>query len=436
MGVDQKQEVTNEDISDFYNEETNEVTSPVNNDSVDTDSAQIGSGAGKTVWVGNLATGGDGSDANPWQVASADMYALPEDSVVIFTGVTEITDCPVTHDKQIAWQGLGQHYSIVKKPDGTDADFGHITDKIEFRDIQFDFNKSGQSTGVHGWVLKQNTTNSHLRRVSTIHAGGDGSSGDNWRFEDRAYAWEIWGLYSELADGYGTHVVGSGKIDECHYVGGYEFDNGSGGLFVESGSGGILDTTYHGTIWNTNSGNGVEILSGNDPTFEDCAFTDSGVDGLITGGSVSNVTVDGGFSGGNQERGARLEGDECTITGGFVSRDDSAGGSHNVIEIKGFDSTINSATVDAPNTSPSNAFVVGGSNCRAIDARDVSNIGSFVSSGCSLNGIATESASAESPQESYPAGTLVRFTDSGDGSGTGTYLQNNDGTFTQLSSNA
>jgi hypothetical protein len=41
MGVDQKQEVTNEDISDFYNEETNEVTAPVNNDSVDTEEGEV-----------------------------------------------------------------------------------------------------------------------------------------------------------------------------------------------------------------------------------------------------------------------------------------------------------------------------------------------------------------------------------------------------------
>jgi hypothetical protein len=56
-----------------------------------------------------------------------------------------------------------------------------------------------------------------------------------------------------------------------------------------------------------------------------------------------------------------------------------------------------------------------------------------ISTGTILNGEVIESASAETPQQSYPTGTLVRFTDSGDGSGTGTYLVARDGTFVQVS---
>jgi hypothetical protein len=51
-----------------------------------------------------------------------------------------------------------------------------------------------------------------------------------------------------------------------------------------------------------------------------------------------------------------------------------------------------------------------------------------------INGEAEESANAESPQNDYPIGTLVRFTDSGDGSGTGTFLVARDGSTVQVSS--
>jgi len=53
-----------------------------------------------------------------------------------------------------------------------------------------------------------------------------------------------------------------------------------------------------------------------------------------------------------------------------------------------------------------------------------------------INSEVIESASAETPQGSYPTGTLVRFTDSGDGSGTGTYLVTRDGGTIQISSSA
>lgn len=43
------------------------------------------------------------------------------------------------------------------------------------------------------------------------------------------------------------------------------------------------------------------------------------------------------------------------------------------------------------------------------------------------NNQAQESANAEQPQGTYPPGTIVDFTDTGDGSGTGVYLLRNDG---------
>jgi hypothetical protein len=52
------------------------------------------------------------------------------------------------------------------------------------------------------------------------------------------------------------------------------------------------------------------------------------------------------------------------------------------------------------------------------------------------NGEGVESANAEQPQESYPTGTLVRFTDTGDGSGTGTYLIGRDGSTVKLTGNS
>jgi hypothetical protein len=53
-----------------------------------------------------------------------------------------------------------------------------------------------------------------------------------------------------------------------------------------------------------------------------------------------------------------------------------------------------------------------------------------------INGDAAESANAETPQGRYPIGTLVRFTDSGDGSGTGTYLVTRTGGLIQVASTA
>lgn len=49
------------------------------------------------------------------------------------------------------------------------------------------------------------------------------------------------------------------------------------------------------------------------------------------------------------------------------------------------------------------------------------------------NRIAHETAAAETPQATYRPGTFVRFTDSGDGSGNGTYLIGDDGTAIQVS---
>ena len=56
----------------------------------------------------------------------------------------------------------------------------------------------------------------------------------------------------------------------------------------------------------------------------------------------------------------------------------------------------------------------------------------FSQEGVLRNGIAEESASAEEPQLTYPAGAEIDFIDSGDGSGTGYYKRLPDGTFTQL----
>jgi hypothetical protein len=53
-----------------------------------------------------------------------------------------------------------------------------------------------------------------------------------------------------------------------------------------------------------------------------------------------------------------------------------------------------------------------------------------------LNREAVESANAESPQGSYPTGTFVRFTDSGDGSGTGTYFVTRSGGTIPVASSA
>jgi hypothetical protein len=82
------------------------------------------------------------------------------------------------------------------------------------------------------------------------------------------------------------------------------------------------------------------------------------------------------------------------------------------------------------------AFEKSGNNAEYYHNLDVSGVGFNINNGSILNGEVLESANAESPQGSYPAGTLVRFTDSGDGSGTGTYLVTRGGGTIQVSSSA
>ena len=48
------------------------------------------------------------------------------------------------------------------------------------------------------------------------------------------------------------------------------------------------------------------------------------------------------------------------------------------------------------------------------------------------NGIGAESANAETPQGAWNIGSIVKFTDSGDGSGDGTYIKDTGGTWVQL----
>jgi hypothetical protein len=84
--------------------------------------------------------------------------------------------------------------------------------------------------------------------------------------------------------------------------------------------------------------------------------------------------------------------------------------------------------------SPSNANV----RFRADNCKSYDGTATFDDNGSAnvINGEARESANANEPQASYPHGTLVRFTDTGDGSGTGTYLIPRSGPPVKLSSNA
>lgn len=68
------------------------------------------------------------------------------------------------------------------------------------------------------------------------------------------------------------------------------------------------------------------------------------------------------------------------------------------------------------------------------DTTPVTGSGTGSVSASVINNEAEESASAETPQQTYPEGTLVRFTDSGDGSGTETYLIDRSGSPVQISS--
>lgn len=52
--------------------------------------------------------------------------------------------------------------------------------------------------------------------------------------------------------------------------------------------------------------------------------------------------------------------------------------------------------------------------------------------GSSVNGTGTESANAETPTLAWPFGTIVKFTDSGDASGNGTYLRDSLGNWVKL----
>lgn len=71
-------------------------------------------------------------------------------------------------------------------------------------------------------------------------------------------------------------------------------------------------------------------------------------------------------------------------------------------------------------------------NSNAIYRANVEKISADSLDGNIINGLGYETANAEEPQQDWQTGQLIEFTDSGDGSGSGTYLAQDGGTFTQL----
>jgi len=117
-----------------------------------------------------------------------------------------------------------------------------------------------------------------------------------------------------------------------------------------------------------------------------------------------------------------------------------AGGSVGLFLASGSATTVRRVVIDDCYTNETTAARVDGATVSTAIFRDcdLSDTDPFLENtggsfgAAIINDEAEESASAEEPQQSYPAGVLVDFTDSGDGSGTGTYLAQRDGTFTQV----
>jgi hypothetical protein len=181
-----------------------------------------------------------------------------------------------------------------------------------------------------------------------------------------------------------------------------------------------------------------------------------------TGETLSNVTVrnvDIHDTGSNTERGLWLQESTGSVDNWSFKNIDiiNIGGSsaghgivHEATDVEMSDVTIQSVAGygslvrESTNyhgytvNSAGNEDIFIGSSVTGIVIDQAKLTGTITDNGTAtvINGEAVESAGAETPQQSYPTGTLVRFTDSGDGSGTGTYLVTRGGGTIQVASSA
>jgi hypothetical protein len=156
--------------------------------------------------------------------------------------------------------------------------------------------------------------------------------------------------------------------------------------------------------------------------------------------AAERVTITGGAINGANQHGVKVTSDNFNITGTGV-----------YVPSYGNTDTYDGFNIDANKGSLSGFTVAVGSDGRDgvrvtgtnddvtvtpgyVEPSSVNSSRYNVPNNCVVGFEAVESANAETPQGTYPPGTFVRFTDSGDGSGTGTYLIARDGTSVQVSS--
>ncbi len=352
------------------------------------------------------------------------------------------------HDGNEANQDSGNNHGAIRVEDGEDF---LIRDVYATRTHPWQVHSDG-GNGIHVESGKDYT----IRNVHCFEIGDQAvhCEGTNYRVNgilnrqgyDRAFSPGSGTTTSERATISNVIAIGTGDGSAVGFSGGKGITvNNVIGYNLKSGSKAVVrsttgaeDVTFNNVI--AIDAIGALITGGTDININNLKVRDvnntpsHGV--RITDGTVRLSDAEIVYSG-NCFRGVTVVGADTTLREGTPHTIENVYSQINDgdaafyidtpnVKLDGCESAITGSTSDEvkcngqPVTIRNHTFNGGGKN----------SVGSAV-----INGEAVESASAETPQQSYPEGTLVRFTDSGDGSGTGTYLIDRDGNAVQLSSN-
>lgn len=202
-------------------------------------------------------------------------------------------------------------------------------------------------------------------------------------------------------------IMGGTNVEASNVVGYNLGSSGTGGVMEINDLNSTPDTITVDGIFghNPNGGNAIAVDAGNNIKVKNATIRNSGFNSVVNnvaGTEFYNLDLE------IDDNGAALRLNEKATVRGLTVRD---GAPQLSIQSAAAGSVIYQADYDPAQTG-------GGAVSTSV-----------------INGVVSESASAEEPQGTYPNGTKVRFTDTGDGSGTGTYLYDG-GTYIQLSSNA
>lgn len=218
-----------------------------------------------------------------------------------------------------------------------------------------------------------------------------------------------------------------------------------------SGSGILLedadDTIVMGNTVDDASAEGIFVKT-DDGTCQNFAIGENlvknsktGISLFEVGNAISKGFITHNFVRSNDQAGIDVvDGTQITTQGNIVDTNSQGSvGSYDAISINDNKQIVMANQVVGSDHRDGIRVTAGADDVRLannkIDVAAVSTKRSLNGTKIIVGGEAEESANAETPQGSYPPGTVVRFTDSGDGSGNGTYLIDRAGVAVQLSSN-